>query len=225
MLIATIAGWRDGWRKRRKRRLLAWYGRRYGCDTFVETGTYRGDTVAALRQRFDALWSIELDPGLAQAAARRFANAGNVMILCGDSAELVPLLAAGMNRRRVLWWLDAHYSGGITAGGDSPLCAELAALRERAGAGVVILIDDARLFGRDPAFPELGSVRQWADENGMRCAVGGDVIRLTPGRGVSLGCRIAEAAACCLGMAIAGVAWLVVAPIILVRRGRKGGGA
>jgi hypothetical protein len=41
---------------------------------------------------------------------------------------------------------------------------------------------------------------------------------------MSLGWRIVEAAACCLGMAIAGVAWLVVAPIILVRRGRKGGG-
>jgi hypothetical protein len=47
-----------------------------------------------------------------------------------------------------LFWLDAHYSGGVTALGDtvSPISSELDVVLGHAVKGHVVLVDDAREF-------------------------------------------------------------------------------
>jgi hypothetical protein len=62
----------------------------------------------------------------------------------------------------VLYWLDAHYSKGITARGDeeAPILVELATIAARHQPGDLILIDDARLFGLHPGYPTLGKIRK-----------------------------------------------------------------
>ena len=42
--------------------------------TFVETGTYRGDMVEAVKKEFDKIYSIEIGQELAVSAQKRFAN-------------------------------------------------------------------------------------------------------------------------------------------------------
>jgi hypothetical protein len=138
-----------------KQRTVKKYAEKYGIRILVETGTYYGDMVEAMRNDFERIYSIELSAALATKAARRFRSHSNITILQGDSAtvlgEIVPTLTAP-----ALFWLDGHYSGGVTARGesDTPIYKELghvlaSSLRH------VVLIDDARCFGSDPAYPSI----------------------------------------------------------------------
>ncbi len=96
---------------------------------FVESGTFFGDMVAAVRPDFDRLFSIELSPRLARRAQRRFAADRAVTILPGDSAALLGPLLRSVGAPAVLW-LDGHYSGWLTARGetDTPVRREIEAV-------------------------------------------------------------------------------------------------
>jgi hypothetical protein len=123
---------------------------------FVESGTFFGDMVAAVRPDFDRLFSIELSPRLACRAQRRFAADGAVTILPGDSGALLGPLLRSVGAPAVLW-LDGHYSGWLTARGetDTPVRREIEAALDSGTPDDVLLIDDARLFGAHPAYPSV----------------------------------------------------------------------
>ncbi len=133
-----------------KQHILKTYQDRFGLRTVVETGTFTGETVEALRARADRVVSIELEPALHAAALRRFAGAPNVTLLQGDSTALLPSILEQLTTP-ALFWLDGHYAGSGTAGaGNSPLLQEVRTLLARPPRGDVILIDDARqLTGKD----------------------------------------------------------------------------
>lgn len=124
------------------------YARRFRTPVLIETGTYLGDTVEAVRDTFKRVWSIEIDDQLFEDAVRRFAAYEHVTILHGDSAQMLPAVLA-KETGPVAFWLDGHWSGGITARGetDTPIVAELRTILARVGPDDVILIDDARDFG------------------------------------------------------------------------------
>jgi len=129
---------------RYKHALLEDYANRFGLKTFIETGTCAGDTLAFMRHlRMEHCYSIELSEYYWGYASRRFEGQKDVTLIHGDSAvELRKLLASfGDSRPRVLFWLDAHDSGGLTAAGPSPLLKELEAIFE-AGMTGAVLIDD-----------------------------------------------------------------------------------
>jgi hypothetical protein len=132
------------------------YARRYGLKVLVETGTYLGDMVEALRGDFDRIYSIELGDELHRRAQERFRAHGHVEILHGDSAVVLPGLLPRL-RQPALFWLDGHYSAGFTARGsrDTPVLDELRHILTAPDAGHAILIDDAWCFGTDPAYPTL----------------------------------------------------------------------
>jgi hypothetical protein len=148
---------------------------------FVETGTFFGDTLAALKDDFDQLYSIELHGGLAERAIRRFTGQPKISIVVGDSGvELEPLLLR--IEHPLVVWLDGHYSGRHTARGDTdtPVLAELLGALRHSQPDDVILIDDARLFGVDPAYPTIDDVsrimRQWRPEWSL--VIADDIIQL-----------------------------------------------
>ena len=127
----------------------------------VETGTFRGDTVAEFVERFDEIHSVELSPDLCGAAKKRFADQPQVHIHEGDSAAFLKKLRGRFEGQGVLYWLDAHWCvADDTAGQTSqcPLLQELAALKMISDQSV-ILIDDARLYLCPPADPH--EVSQW----------------------------------------------------------------
>lgn len=162
-----------------KWRTIRRYAREYGLRTLVETGTYRGETVAALRPLFDQVITIELDDALHAAAARRFANDAGIDVLHGDSGELLPEVLERLDEP-ALFWLDGHWSGGVTAraGEDTPLRRELRALFTDSQPHVV-LIDDAREAGRGD-YPSISEVASLAAEHRYRCEVAIDILRVTP---------------------------------------------
>jgi hypothetical protein len=166
-----------------KWRELKRYRDSFNLVALIETGTYRGDTIAVLGRSFDRIYSIELNRDYFEAAARRFDHAHNVTVLHGDSGELVRELVGRVNVP-TLFWLDAHYSGGDTARGDvdSPVTAELAAILEQRRQADVILIDDARLFVGTNGYPTIPDVVAMVQRlrPGWTVHVFDDIVRIHP---------------------------------------------
>lgn len=126
---------------------------------FIETGTFKGDTAAAAAAFFSQVDTIELDPVLARKATERLSTM-NVACHRGDSRDVLPGLLQA-DHVPLFIWLDAHYSGGITAGVEDP-CPLLDELRlildNRRCANTILAIDDARLCVRADGYPRLDEV-------------------------------------------------------------------
>lgn len=169
----------------KRREILRDYGRRFGLNVFVETGTANGDTPAALVDDFEALYTIEVGKAQWQAAVDRFKNEPKVACLHGDSGEHLPKVVAELDDQRALFWLDGHYCGGDRAEKDTPILEELAAIFST-GVDHVILIDDARLFEGmshygEHDWPHIDEIKHIAAGHGYAFECTDDIIRLTPG--------------------------------------------
>jgi hypothetical protein len=129
----------------------------------VETGTYMGDMVYAMRKRFKQIYSIELSPRLFQLAVERFFAFNHISIIEGDSGVVLKKLMPEISKP-TLFWLDGHYSGGATAKGilECPIFEELNAILESPHIeSVVVLIDDARLFVGTNDYPTLVELKSF----------------------------------------------------------------
>lgn len=136
--------------------------RAHGLRVFVESGTYSGDTVAAMLPHVDRVISVELSDVWWLRALKRFADdihMGKVMIVHDDSGAFFPKLFPRKPNVPALWWLDAHLSGADSVGSHAanPLRAELGAIFANAHPEDVVLIDDARFLGREswPTMEEI----------------------------------------------------------------------
>lgn len=132
-----------------------------GIRRFIETGTFRGDTVASLAGQFDSIDSVEFSPEYYQAACERFAGCPHIRLHQGNSAEILRTLMPSAAHGATLFWLDAHWcAADHTAGEKSqcPLLGELQAIGQL-NARSVIMIDDARYFLCAPPAPH--EVSDW----------------------------------------------------------------
>jgi hypothetical protein len=166
-----------------KRSILSKIAKDHAAEVFVETGTFRGDTPWCFRNDFRKIFSIEVQPQLAELAAKRFEGYSHVEIVEGDSAkkleEIIPRIDGP-----VLFWLDGHYSAGITGRGekDCPIWGELAAINHKLDHPFVIVIDDARAFGVYTGYPSLDELQAYVSEKlpSHRMSMENDLIRITP---------------------------------------------
>jgi hypothetical protein len=135
-------------------------------STWIETGTFLGDTAEFLSQHATFLHTIEPEPKLYEKAKQRLSVYANVMVH-NDISEislqrLLPSLSGN-----VCLWLDGHYSGGDTFAGpnDTPLREELRLLSEnmKRYENVSILIDDIRLCGRNHVYGSYPSLNELVD--------------------------------------------------------------
>lgn len=69
---------------------------------------------------------MELSEQLYRQAQLRFKNSNNITLLQEDSGKVIREILKQI-RESCLFWLDAHYSGGITATGNkhSPIIEEI----------------------------------------------------------------------------------------------------
>ena len=166
-----------------KETLIKDYARAFNTRILVETGTYLGDMVYAMRKSFSRIISFELDQALYEQARQRFAADGHIEIVHGDSGQLLPDYLTSINEP-CLFWLDGHYSGGITARGelDTPIKSELDHVFAHPIAGHVILIDDARCFTGKNDYPTLDELQRYVSERtqGWQFSVKDDVVRIHP---------------------------------------------
>lgn len=164
-----------------KRETLLYYAKKFGPRVFIETGTFRGETLAFLEKDFNRLVSLELSREFFLAARKKFENHPKIELLFGDSADLLQGVLASVDEKALIW-LDAHYSGKDTALGpqETPIIKELDMVFSQSRARHVILIDDAREFGGNPNYPPLSYVEEMASKSGWHYECRFDLIRLTP---------------------------------------------
>jgi len=154
------------------------HGRKRGADLH-RNGTYYGFMLQSCLDSFDRLISMELEPQL-QASVENFRDYPRVTIFTGDSAELLPKLL-GTVRSPCLFWLDAHFSNGLTGKGalETPIRQELEAVMKH-GFRHTVLIDDANCFDGTRGYPALEWIEELAQQSGYSAAVSEDIIRLVP---------------------------------------------
>ncbi len=122
---------------------------KYLNNYFVETGTCRGKGIKyALQAGFQEIRSIELSTKLYLHSKKVFKNNPNVKIWLGDSAYRLTEMIVDIEDN-ITFWLDGHYSQGITAKGETytPLLKELNQISQHPIKTHTILIDDVRCIG------------------------------------------------------------------------------
>lgn len=143
-----------------KQMIVKEYANKYRVRVFIETGTYMGDMVYAVKDNFDKIYSIELDEKLFENAKKRFLNFNHISILQGDSSKVLPKII-GHIKKPSLFWLDGHFSEGITARGEkeTPILYELQHIISHPVKDHIILIDDARCFTGQNYYPTIEFLR------------------------------------------------------------------
>lgn len=166
-----------------KQRVLREYAKKYGLRILVETGTLFGDMVEAMRADFDRIYSIELSKELYERAMVRFKKVDNIELIHGDSGVELKRMMDKLNQA-TLFWLDGHFSGGVTARGekDTPIYEELRHIINASDRGHVIIVDDAHCFGADSAYPSIEELSEFIRSlrSNLNIAVQHDIIRITP---------------------------------------------
>ncbi|MBX3012077.1 MAG: hypothetical protein KF832_11250 [Caldilineaceae bacterium] len=164
-----------------KQKTVKAYAEQFSVRTLIETGTYLGTMIEATKSSFSRIFSIELDLELYERAQKRFAHLPHIVLFQGDSSDVLPKILAQIDSPS-LFWLDAHYSGGITAKGslDTPIMSELQQIFEHSLTGHVILIDDAREFMGQDGYPALQDLTDYVLSQSPNYVVSvlDDVIRI-----------------------------------------------
>lgn len=137
------------------------YAAQFGIDIFVETGTYLGEMVNAVKYSFKKIYSIELSSELHERAKKKFSRHKHIVLLKGDSSTVLPPILNHIHES-CLFWLDAHYSEGITAKGkkETPILEELKHIFHHSVNNHVILIDDARCFNGQNDYPSIEEIKE-----------------------------------------------------------------
>lgn len=168
-----------------KQSVVKEYAGRFKLGTLVETGTYLGYMVDAVKDTFRRIYSIELEEALFRRVAKKFSRYGHISILQGDSGEVLSRLLGSLHEP-CLFWLDAHHSSGAafkTARGklETPIVAELSQVLSHPGAADhVILIDDAREFTGSNDYPTIAELERivLGLQPGFTVEVRDDIIRI-----------------------------------------------
>jgi hypothetical protein len=139
--------------------LVLWLKGQVPIATFVETGTYFGNTTLWAASNFNRVISIEADERLYEKASVRLRSFKNIELHRGQSQEILKRLIPGIEKPTIVW-LDAHWSGLGTAGEDfeCPLLEEILAV-DASAPQHYLLIDDGRLFLNPPQPPH--KPEQW----------------------------------------------------------------
>jgi hypothetical protein len=153
-------------------------------STWIETGTYFGETASYLAKRNVAknVISLEPSPELYRFAQNKWRKIHNLQILNESSesgfAKVIQGLSGNIN-----FWLDGHNSGDITFLGEhiSPIEYELGVIADnlkRLGS-VTIFIDDIRLFNGKDGYPKKEHLVEWALDRELQWRIEHDIFIIT----------------------------------------------
>lgn len=118
--------------------------------TFVETGTFFGETITKIEPFFQSLHTIEIKYDLYLRAFTAY-KGNKIKFHLGDSSTKIKEVC-NLLKTDTLFFLDGHWSAGITGKGekDCPLYEELENIVNHCKYNCIIIIDDVRLFGKGP---------------------------------------------------------------------------
>jgi len=161
-----------------KQRIVLDYAAVSETRVFIETGTYYGNMLQACLGHFDKLISFEIESHFYRRAQKVFGRMSNVTLVHGDSGELLPKILC-MIKCPCLFWLDAHYSCGLTGRAklETPIRSELEAILSHTHRHT-ILIDDASSFDGMHDYPKIAWIDEVARKAGYSWSVSDNIIRL-----------------------------------------------
>jgi hypothetical protein len=148
-----------------KQEVIKAYQKQLDYHILVETGTYRGGTVADQIVNFKQIYSIELGKELFEFCRDRFKDNHNVILLNGSSPEILPQIMAEINEPAI-FWLDAHFSAGDTTFKVKwcPTLEELEVILKASKHPHLILIDDARDWYHANTYPTIDELREFINQ-------------------------------------------------------------
>lgn len=116
-----------------------------GYSTFVETGTYHGTTAIRAAEFFDEVYTIEASELLFEKSKEKCKEQKNIHLCLGDSREELEKILQNAKSQKIIFWLDAHYSGGPTHLNSSPILDELKIINLMTNDSIIV-VDDARFI-------------------------------------------------------------------------------
>lgn len=166
--------------------LLRWGGK----ETWIETGTYLGETTGQLAHLARVVYSVEPEELLFKNAIEKFRSIKNVTILNGSSETVLPNLLEALSQQEVVdvsFWLDGHYSAGVTYLGkdETPIVAELNCISDSIlrFSKITIFVDDVRQFSAtddtEGVYPSLSYLVSFADSHGLYWIIEHDIFIMT----------------------------------------------
>ena len=117
---------------------------------FVETGSFRGETIFQMEKYFQSLHTIEIKKSFYDNLIKKY-NGNKISFYLGDSSIVLKDVMKKINKPTI-FFLDGHYSAGNTGKGEKhvPLYEEIAIINKLCKQKCIIIIDDFRLFGVGP---------------------------------------------------------------------------
>ena len=133
--------------------------------SLIETGSHYGELTSYLTAQFKEIYSIELSESLYTFNVKRFENEPHVTIVRGDSGDKLSSVIEGLNYKGLIF-LDAYYSGGISARGalETPVKQEIDAILKSQFKGVVVLNNLRCLTGANEYPKKLEVVEKLKNE-------------------------------------------------------------
>jgi hypothetical protein len=118
-------------------------------DTFVETGTFQGDTLDIIaKSNVSKIISLELSDVFLKSCKKRFENNPNIFIYKGNSKYDLYDKIKNIDSK-ITFWLDSHWSGIPDVACDSvticPVLEELEQIKQHSNTHT-IMINDIRLM-------------------------------------------------------------------------------
>jgi len=146
--------------------------------TWIETGTYLGDTTLFLSKISSRVISIEPSELLYLKAVKRFRNVSNIELLNKTSEEAFHDVLSKLSGN-LCFYLDGHFSGEGThlSNKETPIELEIKSISslKKNFDNLVVMIDDFRLFSVDPSYPKREYLVDWAIKNELKWSVQQDI--------------------------------------------------
>lgn len=118
-------------------------------NTFIESGTFVGETIFNMEPHFKHLHTIEISKYLYDKVKHNVKKECKINFILGDSSVVFESLLPEI-KDNCIFFLDGHYSAGNTGKGnkDCPLVEEILHINKLFKGNAILIIDDFRLFGK-----------------------------------------------------------------------------
>lgn len=136
-----------------KQELLTYLCKQFKLVTLIETGGCDGGTLGAVYENFLTCHTIELSDYYYRILKDKFKDIKSIEVIHGNSAEKLRELLIKRNKmladalyipysgEGVLFWLDAHVSGPMTANEGDPLPEEIKAIIALSPDSLIVIDD------------------------------------------------------------------------------------